>query len=162
MFPVEHLVNTKRGGSTEEDQPPVSYRRLFSARNCNSFKSNIYYVKYEIKWKYYQEERKNRDVHYFPLARLNLLAHNRGAIINIRRKQVEVIYKFTFEEGSDDMIDLKLIQNATGMYLALSEIREQTRQWYKYGDREAIPVEEIRDTIWDITAEHVDLDKLGG
>lgn len=75
---------------------------------------------------------------------------------------MEVIYKFTFEEGSDDLIDLKLIQNATGMYLALSEIREQTRQWYKYGNREAIPVEEIRDTIWDITSEHVDLDKLGG
>ena len=75
---------------------------------------------------------------------------------------MEVIYKFTFEEGSDDLIDLKLIQNATGMYLALSEIREQTRKWHKYGDREAIPVEEIRDTIWDITAEHVDLDKLGG
>ena len=53
---------------------------------------------------------------------------------------MEVIYKFTFEEGSDDMIGLKLVQNATSMYLALSEIREQTRQWYKYGDREAIRV----------------------
>lgn len=75
---------------------------------------------------------------------------------------MEVNYKFTFEEGSDDLIELKMIQNATGMYLALSDIREQLRQWYKYGDRKAIPVEELRDTILDIIAEHVDLDKLGG
>lgn len=75
---------------------------------------------------------------------------------------MEVVYRFTFEEGSDDLIDLKLMQNATAMYCALSEIEEQTRQWYKYGNRDSIPVEEIRDTIRDIIQDHVDLDKLGG
>ena len=98
--------------------------------------------------------KENRDVYYFPLARLNLLAHNRGAITNIRRKQVEVIYKFTFEEGSDDLHELKLIEKRTQMYLALYELGQKFREWYKYGDREAIPTEEIRETYYDILGEH--------
>lgn len=76
---------------------------------------------------------------------------------------MEVIYKFDFKEGSDDHYNLRLIQKATHMYLALSELAEKFRAWYKWDEREAIPTEEIKDTFWDILAENdVNLDRLGG
>lgn len=74
---------------------------------------------------------------------------------------MEVVYRFTFEEGSDDLQELKLIEKRTSMYLALWDLSQKFRDWYKYGDREAIPTEEIRETFYDILSEHdLNLEKL--
>lgn len=74
---------------------------------------------------------------------------------------MEVVYRFTFEEGSDDSQELKLIEKRTAMYLALWDLSQKFREWYKYGDREAIPTEEIRETFYDILSEHdLNLDNL--
>lgn len=67
---------------------------------------------------------------------------------------MEVVYRFTFEEGSDDLHDLKLVEKRTEMYLALQDLREKIRSWYKWDEREAIPTEEIRDAFYDILSEH--------
>lgn len=67
---------------------------------------------------------------------------------------MEVVYKFTFEEGSDDQHELNLIQKSRNMYLALYDLSQKYREWYKYGEREAIPVDEIRDTFYDILADN--------
>lgn len=74
---------------------------------------------------------------------------------------MEVVYRFTFEEGSDDLHELKLIEKRTAMYLALWDLSQKFREWYKYGDREAIPTEEIRETFYDILSENdLNLDNL--
>lgn len=74
---------------------------------------------------------------------------------------MEVVYRFTFEEGSDDLHELKLIEKRTEMYLALWDLSQKFREWYKYGDREAIPTEEIRETFYDILSDHdLNLDNL--
>lgn len=74
---------------------------------------------------------------------------------------MEVIYKFDFKEDSDDLHELKLIEKRTAMYLALYDLSQKFREWYKYGEREAIPTEEIRDTFYDILADNdINLDKL--
>lgn len=47
------------------------------------------------------------------------------------------------------------------MLMALSKILDKTREWYKYDTREAIPIEEIRDTIDGIINQQVpDIEEL--
>lgn len=71
------------------------------------------------------------------------------------------IYEFDFQEGSDDSHEIYLIEKRHNMSLALWDLSQKFREWYKYGDREAIPTEEIRDTFYDILSENdIDLDKL--
>lgn len=67
---------------------------------------------------------------------------------------MEVVYRFTFEEGSDDLRNLKLVEKRTEMYRALRDLREKIRSWYKWDERKAIPTEEIRDAFFDILSEH--------
>lgn len=74
---------------------------------------------------------------------------------------MEQVYKFTFEEGSDDTYEVYLIEKRHNMSLVLWDLSQKFREWYKYGDREAIPTEEIRDTFYDILADNdINLDKL--
>ena len=74
---------------------------------------------------------------------------------------MEQVYKFTFEEGSDDTCEVYLIEKRHNMSLVLWDLSQKFREWYKYGDREAIPTEEIRDTFYDILADNdINLDKL--
>lgn len=74
---------------------------------------------------------------------------------------MEVVYRFTFEEGSDDQHELNLIQKSRNMYLALYDLSQKFREWYKYGEREAVPTEEIRETFYDILSENdVNLDQF--
>lgn len=74
---------------------------------------------------------------------------------------MEQVYKFTFEEGSDDSYEVYLIEKRRNMSIALWDLSQKFREWYKYGDREAIPTEEIRDTFYDILADNdINLDKL--
>ena len=52
-------------------------------------------------------------------------------------------------------------EHAFQMLSALSEILDKTREWYKYDQREAIPTEEIRNTINGIIDEKVpDIEEL--
>jgi hypothetical protein len=47
------------------------------------------------------------------------------------------------------------------MSIALWDLSQKFREWYKYGDREAIPTEEIRETFYDILSDNdINLDKL--
>lgn len=74
---------------------------------------------------------------------------------------MEQIYKFTFEEGSDDSHEVYLIEKRHNMSIALWDLSQKFREWYKYGDREAIPTEEIRETFYDILSDNdINLDKL--
>lgn len=74
---------------------------------------------------------------------------------------MEVIYKFDFKEDSDDLHELKLIEKRSNMYLALHDLSEKFRSWYKYDERTAIPTDEIRETFYDILAENdLNLDTL--
>lgn len=71
------------------------------------------------------------------------------------------IYEFDFQEGSDDSYQIYLIEKRLNMSLALWDLSQKFREWCKYGDREAIPVEEIKDTFYDILEENdINLDKL--
>ena len=74
---------------------------------------------------------------------------------------MEQIYSFTFDEGSDDSYNVYLIEKRQHMALALWDLEQKIRSWYKYDEREAIPTEEIRDTFYDILGENdINLDKL--
>lgn len=74
---------------------------------------------------------------------------------------MEQIYRFTFDEGSDDSYNVYLIEKRQNMSLALWDLEQKIRSWYKYDEREAIPTEEIRETFYDILSENdIDLDKL--
>lgn len=74
---------------------------------------------------------------------------------------MEQIYRFTFDEGSDDSYNVYLIEKRQNMSLALWDLEQKIRSWYKYDERETIPTEEIRDTFYDILGENdIDLDKL--
>lgn len=74
---------------------------------------------------------------------------------------MEQVYKFTFEEGSDDSYEVYLIEKRHAMSIALWDLSQKFREWYKYGERDAIPTEEIRDTFYDILADNdINLDKL--
>ena len=74
---------------------------------------------------------------------------------------MEQIYKFDFQEGSDDTYEVYLIEKRRNMSLALWDLSQKFREWYKYGEREAIPTEEIRETFYDILDDNdINLDKL--
>lgn len=74
---------------------------------------------------------------------------------------MEIIYKFDFKEGSDDLLNEEILHQATDMLVCIGEIKDQVRSWNKYDERSAIPTEEILDKINDIICEHVRLDKMG-
>lgn len=71
------------------------------------------------------------------------------------------IYEFDFQEGSDDSHEIYLIEKRHNMSSALWDLSQKFREWYKYGERPAIPTEEIKDTFYDILEENdINLDKL--
>lgn len=71
------------------------------------------------------------------------------------------IYEFDFQEGSSDSHEIYLIEKRHNMSLALWDLSQKFREWYKYDERPAIPTEEIKDTFYDILGENdIDLDKL--
>ena len=73
--------------------------------------------------------------------------------------------KVTFEIDTDkegfDWTELNRIQQADDMAYSISLITDKVRSWYKYDERNEIPVEEIQDAIYDILNEHLNLEKLG-
>lgn len=71
--------------------------------------------------------------------------------------------KFEFDTQSEDFDrqEYEVFKCAEDMARALYEITNKLRNWEKYDEREAIPADEIRESIMDIINEHVDLEKLG-
>lgn len=61
---------------------------------------------------------------------------------------------YEFDDASDAWRDDKYTQQrfeaSFNMLMALSDIKDQVREWNKYDTREAIPTSEIFDTINDI------------
>ena len=47
------------------------------------------------------------------------------------------------------------------MAYTISLIIDKVRSWYKYDDRNEIPVEEIQEELYGIINEHVNMEKLG-
>ena len=78
----------------------------------------------------------------------------------IRSLDLKVIYEFNTESENYDGHELELVHRASDMVVVIDKIREQVRQWYKYDPRDAIPVEEIQDKIYDIINDHIDIAKL--
>ena len=73
--------------------------------------------------------------------------------------------KITFEFDTDselfDSIELETFYQANYLRICISEILDKCRAWEKYDEREAIPADEIRDTIVRIVNENCNLEKLG-
>lgn len=61
---------------------------------------------------------------------------------------------YEFDTSSEDWQDDKYIREryeaSFDMLMALSDIKDQVREWNKYDTRESIPTSEIFDTIYDI------------
>lgn len=61
---------------------------------------------------------------------------------------------YEFDDASEDWKDDKYTQQrfeaSFDMLMALSDIKDQVREWNKYDTRDAIPTHEIFDTIYDI------------
>lgn len=76
---------------------------------------------------------------------------------------MKITYEFDTdsENWESESMTRDQYEHAFQMLMALSKILDKTREWYKYDTREAIPVEEVRDTINDIINTQVpDIDKL--
>lgn len=70
--------------------------------------------------------------------------------------------KFEFDTESENFCpqELATFQYAGALRRTVSDILELARQWEKYGDRDAIPVDEIRDSIIEL-CEGLDFNELG-
>lgn len=74
---------------------------------------------------------------------------------------MKVTFEFDTESENFDGCELERHYQANNMALCLHEITNQMRSWYKYDERETIPVDEIHQKIWDIIQENVNMEKLG-
>lgn len=78
---------------------------------------------------------------------------------------MKITYEFDTEsegwkEYGEDM-KRDQFEASFGMLMALDKILDKLRDWYKYDQREAIPTDEIRETLTDIINEHVpNIEKL--
>lgn len=74
---------------------------------------------------------------------------------------MKITYEFDTDKDNYDMQELTRVQKAFDMAYALWDIDEAIRKWYKYDEREAIPVDEIRETFVDILQNHyIDLEEV--
>lgn len=70
---------------------------------------------------------------------------------------------YTFDTDSEDFNyqELNRIQSADRLTSCIWDIEQQLRQWYKYDNRESIPVEEICDAIHEIIKDNeINTDRL--
>ena len=54
----------------------------------------------------------------------------------------------------DDEYDAHVARRGAAYLLALQDIHEKARQWWKWDEREAVPTDEIREMIWDALNTH--------
>lgn len=78
---------------------------------------------------------------------------------------MKIIYEFdTDSEGwreNGESMTRDQYEAAFNMLMALDKILDQLRTWYKYDPREAIPTEELRDTLTGIINDQVpNIEKL--
>lgn len=78
---------------------------------------------------------------------------------------MKIIYEFdTDSEGWRDggeSMTRDQYESAFNMLMALDKILDKIREWYKYDTREAIPTEEIRETLTNIIDDQVpNIEKL--
>ena len=74
---------------------------------------------------------------------------------------LKIIYEFNTDIDGCDLTELHCIEQANDMALCLYEIQNKIRGWYKYDERNSIPVEEIQEELYGIINEHVNMEKLG-
>ena len=74
---------------------------------------------------------------------------------------MKITYEFDTDKEGFDYTELYRVEQADDMAYSISLITDKIRSWYKYDDRNEIPVEEIHDAIYDILNEHLNLEKLG-
>lgn len=63
---------------------------------------------------------------------------------------MKIIYEFDTDNENFCQDELKRLEHKEDMASCLYDIQNQLRQWYKYDNRNSIPVEEIQDKILDI------------
>lgn len=65
---------------------------------------------------------------------------------------------FNYNLPEDD-VDYQMHINAKNYYLALWDLSQQIRQWYKYEDKESIEIEKLSNKFWEILEDNkADLD----
>lgn len=71
--------------------------------------------------------------------------------------------KFEFDTESEffDRYELQRHIYADKMAYCLSRITDQLRNWYKWDERESIPVDEIHEKLWDIIQEEISMEEIG-
>lgn len=74
---------------------------------------------------------------------------------------MKVTFEFNTDNENCDLHQLELFYESTDMYLCLSEIKKQLREWYKYDPRGQIPYDEVYETLNSIIANTVNEEKLG-
>lgn len=74
---------------------------------------------------------------------------------------MKVVFEFDTDSELFDPVELETFYQANHLRMCISEILDKCRAWEKYDERDAIPVDEIRDTIVDIVNDNCDIAKLG-
>ena len=74
---------------------------------------------------------------------------------------MKITYEFDTDKEGFDWTELNRIQQADDMAYSISLITDKIRSWYKYDERNSIPVEEIQEELYEIINEHVNMEKLG-
>ena len=74
---------------------------------------------------------------------------------------MKVTFEFNTESEFFDGHELECHYQASKMAYCLYKITDQIRNWYKWDDRESIPVDEIHKKLWDIIEEEVNMERLG-
>lgn len=75
---------------------------------------------------------------------------------------MKVTFEFDTDSENFSYYELEQYFQSGRMLSALDSIKNQVRNWYKYDDRENIPVDEIQDKIYDCILDNgVDMEKMG-
>ena len=74
---------------------------------------------------------------------------------------MKVKFEFDTESENFDRTELEQHMQASRMAYCISRISDQIRSWYKWENRESIPIDEITDTLREIINDEVDLERLG-
>lgn len=74
---------------------------------------------------------------------------------------MKITYEFDTDSENFDLMKLRTFQQSEEIAYALSEVIKQARKWDKSDPRAEIPAGEVYDTITDIVARYIDMEKIG-
>ena len=74
---------------------------------------------------------------------------------------IKITYEFDTDSENFDLMKLRAFQQSEEIAYALSEVIKQARKWDKSDPWAEIPAGEVYDTITDIVARYVDMEKIG-